>query len=61
MTRRPDPDTRPRETGHDLPMPPTGLATRRCVTCTAHYLDTPIGRDAHKTVFGHQPTAPDGG
>ena len=35
-------------------IPVTGADVGRC-QCTATYVDTPDGREAHRTVFGHEP------
>lgn len=41
-------------TAQTTPMPPQGLTTLTC-RCGARYLDTVGGREAHVTVFGHEP------
>jgi hypothetical protein len=35
-----------------------GTVLLGCARCGANYLDDPLGRAAHKTVFGHQPKPP---
>lgn len=41
------------DAGH-VALPPGNLPTGEC-WCTARYLDTEGGHDAHLIVFGHQP------
>lgn len=43
-----------RDPPSDTPLPPPGLPGGRC-WCGGYYLDTVGGREAHDTVFGHEP------